>query len=97
MNTYIVVLLILQICWVITVSSFLKNKAIEPNERVVWAIVLCTLNIVGMFLYWLHSIPAICTEPGTAPESGPASDIPIKTTCGVMSDSELKDYFNSKS
>lgn len=96
-STIVIAIIVGQICWLVTLSSFLGNKEIEPTERIIWTIVLCTLNIVGMFLYLFHKAVANSSEYATTPQADSNDRQDHKTTCGVMSDSELKDYFNSKS
>lgn len=38
--------------WFWTLVSVLGNKEMKDADRIVWIIVLCTLNIPGMVLYW---------------------------------------------
>jgi len=48
----IIVSIVALICWILTLASHLKNTQMDAIERIVWTIVLCSLNIVGVFFYW---------------------------------------------
>ena len=38
--------------WLFTLVYHLCRSDISDTDRIVWAIVLCTLNLLGMLLYW---------------------------------------------
>ena len=49
--------------WLYTLVSHLRRSDLTDTDRIVWTVVLCTLNILGMILYWAM-VPAV--------EAGPA-------------------------
>lgn len=53
----------LAILWLLTLGFFLKRTDLEATERLVWTIVLCTLNVVGMVLYWMIAPPCQASQP----------------------------------
>lgn len=38
--------------WIVTLVSHLRRTDYSDGDRIVWTIVLCTLNILGVVLYW---------------------------------------------
>lgn len=40
------------VLWVAVLVSHLRRKDCSDTDRIVWTIVLCTLNIVGVALYF---------------------------------------------
>ena len=40
------------ILWLLTLASLLKRQDMQGTDKIVWTIVLCFLNVLGMFLYW---------------------------------------------
>ncbi len=40
------------ILWLIELISLLKRQDLKDVDKIVWVIVLCTLNILGLLLYW---------------------------------------------
>jgi hypothetical protein len=41
------------ILWLITLVSHLRRTDLSDSDRIVWTVVLCTLNVLGMALYWI--------------------------------------------
>jgi hypothetical protein len=53
MNSFIPFLFVVAfILWIVTLISHLKRRDITDTDRIIWTVVLCTLNILGMILYW---------------------------------------------
>ena len=40
------------VLWLIELVSLLKRQDIKDVDKIVWTIVLCTLNVLGLLLYW---------------------------------------------
>ena len=38
--------------WLLTLISHIRRDDLSDSDRIVWTIILCTLNILGMVLYW---------------------------------------------
>ncbi len=38
--------------WLTPLVSHRRRTGLPDTDRIVWTIVLCTLNILGMILYW---------------------------------------------
>jgi len=41
------------IIWIIALISHLRRTDYSDTDKIVWTIVLCTLNILGVVLYWI--------------------------------------------
>ena len=38
--------------WLFTLIGLLKRQDLKDAEKLIWTVVLCTLNVVGLLLYW---------------------------------------------
>lgn len=53
MSSFLAFLVILSfVLWLVTLVSHLRRTDLADVDRIVWTIVLCTLNVLGMVLYW---------------------------------------------
>jgi hypothetical protein len=53
MSSFLAFLVILSfVLWLGTLVSHLRRTDLSDTDRIVWTIVLCTLNVLGMVLYW---------------------------------------------
>jgi len=43
------------IIWIIALISHLRRTDYSDTDKIIWTIVLCTLNILGVILYWLFA------------------------------------------
>ncbi|XHR28088.1 MAG: PLD nuclease N-terminal domain-containing protein [Chthoniobacteraceae bacterium] len=77
---WIPVIISLFVLWVLTLVSFLKRTDLKETDRLVWTIVLCLLNVVGMVLYWFMAPPSSSKEYQGR----------------VRTEKELKEYFNRR-
>lgn len=41
--------------WLWVLVTVLKSTEMKDTDRIVWTVVLCTLNILGVILYWLFA------------------------------------------
>jgi hypothetical protein len=72
-GTFLVFLVVaVFLLWLATLVSFLKRTDMKDVDRIVWAIVLCVLNVLGMLLYWFLAPVA----PGS--RTGARSDKELK-------------------
>lgn len=51
MNTVWIILIIAQAAWLWCLLSHLKNKEIDPTDKICWTVVLCVLNVLGLLLF----------------------------------------------
>ena len=51
----IIVGLFLFIAWLWTLGSVICNQKMKGTDRIIWVIVLCVLNVLGLILYWILS------------------------------------------
>ena len=43
------------IVWIIALVSHLRRTDYSDTDKIIWTIVLCTLNILGVILYWIFA------------------------------------------
>ena len=43
------------IIWIIALVSHLRRTDYSDTDKIIWTIVLCTLNILGVILYWIFA------------------------------------------
>ena len=43
------------IIWIISLVSHLRRTDYSNTDKIIWTIVLCTLNILGVILYWIFA------------------------------------------
>ena len=43
------------IIWMFALISHLRRTDYSDADKIIWTIVLCTLNILGVILYWLFA------------------------------------------
>jgi len=43
------------IVWLIVLVSHLRRTDYSDTDKIIWTIVLCTLNILGVILYWIFA------------------------------------------
>jgi Phospholipase_D-nuclease N-terminal len=55
------------VLWLVTLVSHLRRVDLSDSDRIVWTVVLCTLNVLGMILYWIYA-PAGEARPRTEKE-----------------------------
>lgn len=65
MPSLIFIAVIALVFWLLTLISFLKRTDLSDTDRIVWTIVLCTLSVLGMLLYWFLA-PAGLEGPNRA-------------------------------
>jgi hypothetical protein len=53
MTSFLVSLAVGFVLWLVTLVSHLRRTDLCDSDRIVWTVVLCTLNILGMILYWV--------------------------------------------
>jgi membrane protein implicated in regulation of membrane protease activity len=41
------------VLWLITLVYHIRRTDLSDSDRIVWTVVLCTLNILGVILYWV--------------------------------------------
>lgn len=58
--------------WLSALVSLLRRRDLEPADRIVWTIVVCTTNVLGALLYWFLA-PG---KPGSP--SRPRTDAELK-------------------
>ncbi|MEO6846412.1 MAG: PLDc N-terminal domain-containing protein [Chthoniobacterales bacterium] len=71
--------------WLATLIKHIGRQDLKDTDKIVWTIILCTLNILGVILYW-------CMTPSSRPRRAPK---PGKHR--ARTEAELKEYFNSRS
>ncbi|MEO8205847.1 MAG: PLD nuclease N-terminal domain-containing protein [Chthoniobacterales bacterium] len=76
--------LLVFLIWLVTLIKHIGREDLKDTDKIVWMIVLCTLNILGVILYW-------CMAPSSSPRRAPK---PGKHQ--VRTEAELKEYFNSQ-
>ncbi len=52
-NSVLIGLILGVALWLWTLISLLGREDMKDTDKIVWTIVVCTLNVVGMILYWL--------------------------------------------
>jgi len=54
LSTYSIFIIVAFILWLLTLISHLSysGEDINDTDKIIWTIVLCTLTILGMVLYW---------------------------------------------
>ena len=53
MSSFLTFLVVLGfILWLVTLVSHIRRTDLTDTDRIVWTIILCTLNVLGMALYW---------------------------------------------
>lgn len=40
------------IIWIVALVSHLRRQDYTDTDKIIWTIVLCTLNFIGVILYW---------------------------------------------
>lgn len=51
MHPLLIVLLIAELFWLQALVMHLKNKELDPTDKICWTVVLCVLNLLGLVLY----------------------------------------------
>ena len=54
------------IIWILALVSHLRRTDYSDTDKIIWTIVLCTLNIFGVILYWFFAPPGndrVLSEP----------------------------------
>jgi dolichyl-phosphate-mannose--protein O-mannosyl transferase len=41
--------------WMIALISHLRRTDYSDTDKIIWTVVLCTLNILGVILYWFFA------------------------------------------
>jgi len=53
----LVVAVVTFILWLRELVSLLKRQDMKDVDKIVWTIVLCTLNLLGLVIYWFLAPP----------------------------------------
>jgi hypothetical protein len=53
MNIIWIILIVAQIAWLWCLLAHLRNKEIDPTDKICWTVVLCVLNVFGLILFIL--------------------------------------------
>jgi Phospholipase_D-nuclease N-terminal len=59
-NIFVGAVIVGILLWLCTLVSLLGRQDMKDADKIVWTIVVCTLNILGMLLYW-------CMAPSQPP------------------------------
>lgn len=41
------------IVWLLTLISVIRSRDMKDADRIIWVVILCTLNVLGLLLYWI--------------------------------------------
>ena len=52
-SSILIVIAIAAILWLCTIVSLLCRQDLKDTDKIIWTIVVCTLNFIGMILYWI--------------------------------------------
>jgi len=50
---FVIIFLCGLIIWLITLVSVIRSRDMKDADRMIWVVVLCTLNVLGLLLYWI--------------------------------------------
>lgn len=73
-------IVVLSIVWLFTLIHHIGRTDLSDSDRIVWTIVLCTLNVLGVVLYVLYASENKSIKP--------------RKKSLVESEAELKERFN---
>jgi hypothetical protein len=48
----IVTLLLAELFWLSTLGQHLTNDKLDPTDKICWTVVLCTLNLLGVAIFF---------------------------------------------
>lgn len=41
--------------WIIVLISHVRRKDLSDTDKIIWTIILCTLSLLGVVLYWFFA------------------------------------------
>lgn len=53
MMLFMLVMFALFICWIMALIQVIRGNFYDPNNKVVWLLILILLGPVGLILFWL--------------------------------------------
>ena len=52
----IIIIVIAAVAWLAVLIAHLNSNDLDPTDKICWTVVLCTLNILGLILYFICAI-----------------------------------------
>ena len=63
MNTFIIASIVTFIIWLFVLIKHLSSDDLDSTDKICWTVVLCTLNILGVVLYFICPIKSREIKP----------------------------------
>ncbi len=51
MHPFFYALIIAEVVWLCALIYHLKDRDLDPTDKICWTVVLCVLNVLGLFLF----------------------------------------------